>query len=205
MSGMASPLEGAAVNLNALRDDHSLAFTELLDSVPGSKLLVMDFQLSNVLNNVFTQGPKILKEHGVIDLLELNWGSGKVEQEKYRDASVVYVIRPSVTRAKQIAEHVSAVSLLSPCTDATPSGCDETVCLGGIPLAGGSVAGYGAELRCRLLSLTVSSFLPIPLLLPLSPSFPLPLLVPGLENVQADWKKTKKLSSFLRSAPIFHL
>ena len=144
MSGMASPLEGAAVNLNALRDDHSLAFTELLDSVPGSKLLVMDFQLSNVLNNVFTQGPKILKEHGVIDLLELNWGSGKVEQEKYRDASVVYVIRPSVTRAKQIAEHVSAVSLLSPCTDATPSGCDETVCLGGIPLAGGSVAGYAS-------------------------------------------------------------
>ena len=107
---MTSPLEGAAVNLNSLRDDQSLAFTELLDSVPGPKLLVMDFQLSNVLNNVFTQGPKILKEHGVIDLLELNWGSGKVEQEKYREASVVYVIRPSVTRAKQIAEHVSAVS-----------------------------------------------------------------------------------------------
>ena len=110
MSATTSPLEGAVVNLRALREDHSVAFTELLDSVPGSKLLVMDFQLSNVLNNVFTQGPKILKDHGVIDLLELNWGSGKVEQDKYRNASVVYAIRPSVTRAKQIAEHVAAVS-----------------------------------------------------------------------------------------------
>ena len=167
---MTSPLEGAAVNLKALRDDHSLAFTELLDSVPGSKLLVMDFQLSNVLNNVFTQGPKILKEHGVIDLLELNWGSGKVEQEKYRAASVVYVIRPSVTRAKQIAEHVSAVSLLSPCTETAPSGRDEASCRGGITLVDGSVVGFGADLRCRggpsslcstFLSLTVSSLLPI--------------------------------------------
>ena len=68
-----STLARSAINLSALRDEANMELAEILDSIGGSKCLVLDPCLGGPLNLVVTEGPKMFKSHGVENFLELGW------------------------------------------------------------------------------------------------------------------------------------
>lgn len=80
-------LENAAVNLVSLREHARLELVAILDSLKGTKCLVLDESVSGPLGLVAE--PKLLKEHGID---EIHYLSDKPVDT--RCASVLYVCRP---------------------------------------------------------------------------------------------------------------
>ncbi|CAM9436956.1 unnamed protein product, partial [Heterosigma akashiwo] len=64
MSKSAS-LEGAWINLNAIREDCRIELEEILDTLPGRICLVLDAELGGLLNHVVPEASRIMKEKGV--------------------------------------------------------------------------------------------------------------------------------------------
>jgi hypothetical protein len=98
-----STLARSAINLSALRDEANMELAEILDSIGGSKCLVLDPCLGGPLNLVVTEGPKMFKSHGVENFLELGWRKPSTTCN-----NIVYIVRPEVVRMQQIAKHVRA-------------------------------------------------------------------------------------------------
>ena len=103
MNGSSSTLPRRAINLGALRDEANMELAEILDSIGGSKCLVLDPCLGGPLNLVVTEGPQMFKDHGVENFLELGWRKPKTTCN-----NILYIVRPQVIRMQQIAKHVRA-------------------------------------------------------------------------------------------------
>jgi hypothetical protein len=58
--------------LSALREEGKAELLDILNSMRGSKCLVVDVQLGGLLNQIIVEGSKFLKDNGVDHLRELN-------------------------------------------------------------------------------------------------------------------------------------
>lgn len=102
-------LDGAALDLNQLREDNRLELLEILDSIGASgskKCLILDAQLVGRLNHILVEGPRVLRENGVSSFRELR-GDTIVEQgddiEHY-----VYLCRAHAAHMYTIAKQIKA-------------------------------------------------------------------------------------------------
>ena len=108
-----APLEGAAINLEAIRVDSRSELIEILEMHPGNKLLVLDASLGNLLSHVLTDATAVFNEHGVTQIMELGMdlsliaaGSGGAALNFLH---VLFFVRPTVEQAKLVSRQVAAV------------------------------------------------------------------------------------------------
>ncbi|PRP79315.1 hypothetical protein PROFUN_13009 [Planoprotostelium fungivorum] len=92
-------LSGSVINLSKMREEARRALIELLDSVKGKKVLVLDPKLSGPLGQVVEMA--LLKEHGVEKIYYVQSGRFSTDSR-----TIVYLIRPRVELAKRIAENI---------------------------------------------------------------------------------------------------
>eukprot|EP00897_Mesotaenium_endlicherianum_P000068 jgi/Mesen1/10061/ME000730S09342 len=92
-------LEAAPIDLNSWRDHARAELVDILDSVRGKKVLVLDPKLSGPLALIAQIA--VLKEHGVENLFHLS--SEPLQSDCRR---VVYLARPCVALMRQVAAQV---------------------------------------------------------------------------------------------------
>jgi vacuolar protein sorting-associated protein 33A len=110
MSQRVASLEGAALDLHALREDGRAELVALLTALPGKKCLVLDSALGDLLNHVLPEGSKLLKEKGVAhfrqlagtDLGPLVDASGAADPPDH----IIYLVRPCIAHMKLIAAQI---------------------------------------------------------------------------------------------------
>jgi hypothetical protein len=92
------------VPLTIVRDETKNELIDVLQSLRGSKCLVLEQQLGGLLNHIIVEGSKLLKENGVQDLRELRPELG----EFGRDApdNIIYLVRPNLSLMKIIARQI---------------------------------------------------------------------------------------------------
>lgn len=113
--GAPSRLGSAPIQLSALRDDALRELVELLDSLPGRILLVVDAALVAPLKLVVPDGARGLREHRVEALVELSPRGGLPRQLLAAGASagidtVLYLARPAIPTMSLVAEQVRALA-----------------------------------------------------------------------------------------------
>lgn len=100
--GLPPDLVESALDLNSLREKYRVELLfNILDSIQGTKCLVIEESLGGPLNHVLVHGSKELKEHNVHDFKELNWADLHTECSE-----VVYIIRPNPKSVKQMASQL---------------------------------------------------------------------------------------------------
>jgi len=92
-------LSGSVINLSKMREDARRSLIELLSSVKGKKVLVLDPKLSGPLGQLVEMA--LLKEHGVDKIYYVTGGRFSTDSR-----TIVYLIRPRVELAKCIAENI---------------------------------------------------------------------------------------------------
>jgi hypothetical protein len=94
-------LSSAPINLNALREHGASELVDILDSVRGKKIMVIDPQFTGPLGLV--AAANLLKEHGVEKIHHL-LDADLVTESK----NIIYLVRPKVENMKMIARQVRA-------------------------------------------------------------------------------------------------
>lgn len=59
MSKRVASLSGAALHLEALREEGRAELVDLLESLPGTKCLVLESHIGGLLNHVIPEGSKV--------------------------------------------------------------------------------------------------------------------------------------------------
>jgi len=96
------------VKLSILRDEGKLELIEIVQSLRGRKCLVVEPQLSNLLNMIIPEGSRVLKENGVQYFRDLKGELGEFVSETGRDIpeNIVYIVRPNLALMKVIAKQI---------------------------------------------------------------------------------------------------
>ncbi|XP_024401527.1 vacuolar protein-sorting-associated protein 33 homolog [Physcomitrium patens] len=92
-------LDNGPVNLSNLREQAQRELGEVLDSMRGKKVLVLDPQLSGPL--ALIAQTSLLKEHGVENLYYVDADPVQTECK-----NVIYLVRPRIPLMKQIVAHI---------------------------------------------------------------------------------------------------
>eukprot|EP01094_Clydonella_sp_ATCC50884_P027895 TRINITY_DN8212_c0_g1_i1.p1 TRINITY_DN8212_c0_g1~~TRINITY_DN8212_c0_g1_i1.p1 ORF type:complete len:596 (+),score=194.45 TRINITY_DN8212_c0_g1_i1:119-1906(+) len=100
MAGVAD-LKNAVINLSVVREHAKKELTDMLDSVPGKKALVLDPKLSGPLGLIAEVA--LLKEHGVEKIYHLLPGQLQTEC-----TSLIYLVQPKVAQMRHIADNIHA-------------------------------------------------------------------------------------------------
>ncbi|CAN0152825.1 unnamed protein product, partial [Hapterophycus canaliculatus] len=79
MAKRVASLSGAALRVEALREEGRAELVDLLESLPGSKCLVLEGHIGGLLNHVIPEGSKLLREKGVTYFRELRGELGAFE------------------------------------------------------------------------------------------------------------------------------
>lgn len=61
MSKRVASLSGAALRLEALREEGRAELVDLLESLPGNKCLVLESNIGGLLNHVIPEGSKVIR------------------------------------------------------------------------------------------------------------------------------------------------
>jgi hypothetical protein len=97
-------LQGAAINIAAVREAGRAALLEVLEAHEGSKCLILDEDMGGLLNHVLPEGPRLLKEKGVVHVnpLDANLSSPLSPPPVH----FIYLVRPTTFHAKLVAAQV---------------------------------------------------------------------------------------------------
>jgi hypothetical protein len=96
--------------LSELREEGKAELLEILSELRGRKCLVVDVQLSGLINQIIVEGSKFLKDNGVQYLRELKGDLGDFVSESHvRDVpeNIVYLVRPNLSIMKLIASQIN--------------------------------------------------------------------------------------------------
>eukprot|EP00904_Undaria_pinnatifida_P008208 jgi/Undpi1/4517/HiC_scaffold_18.g07871.m1 len=122
MSKRVASLSGAALRLESLREEGRAELVDLLESLPGTKCLVLESHIGGLLNHVIAEGSKastyrrilavrLLRDKGVTvfrelrgELGEFHDRSGAVSEPDH----IVYLVRASIPNMKMIADQINA-------------------------------------------------------------------------------------------------
>ncbi|CAM9699279.1 unnamed protein product [Pylaiella littoralis] len=111
MSKRVASLSGAALRVEALREEGRAELVDLLESLPGSKCLVLESHIGGLLNHVIPEGSKLLRERGVTYFRELRGELGAFEDRNGVAAEpdhIVYLVRASIPNMKMIAAQINS-------------------------------------------------------------------------------------------------
>lgn len=92
-------LDHAPFNLLSIREEAQRELVQVLDTIPGKKVMVLDSKISGPL--ALVAQPSLLKEHGVENLYKLS--ADPVQSEC---KNVVYLVRPKMGLMKLIAAQI---------------------------------------------------------------------------------------------------
>ena len=114
---VAAPLESAALDLEALRQDARAQLLEILGAHQGSsKLLILDPSLGNLLSHVLTDASKVFESMGVSQIVELGTDMSQLARGMARGGALamdfsncLFFVRPSVAHCKLLAEHIRSI------------------------------------------------------------------------------------------------
>jgi|MDSY01.1.fsa_nt_gb hypothetical protein len=67
----ACPLADAAIDLQSVRDDARSEFLELLEGFVGTKYLILDANIGNLLSHILTDASQLFKDMEVVQVQEL--------------------------------------------------------------------------------------------------------------------------------------
>ena len=101
--------DDSPLRLSSLRDEYKNELLEILDGMRGKKCLVMDAQLSSLLNMVVLEGSKLLKDSGVNFFRELkgeHLGDFTIDSGRAVPENIVYLVRPNLNLMKIIAKQI---------------------------------------------------------------------------------------------------
>ncbi len=96
--------------LSELREEGKAELLEILSELRGRKCLVVDVQLSGLINQIIVEGSKFLKDNGVQYLRELKGDLGDFVSESHvRDVpeNIIYLVRPNLSIMKLIASQIN--------------------------------------------------------------------------------------------------
>lgn len=99
------------LQLSTLREEGKSELLDILESLRGRKCLVVDQQLSSLLNQIIVEGSKVLKENGVQYFRVLRGELGDFRSESgVRDVpeSIIYLVRPNLATMGLIAQQIIA-------------------------------------------------------------------------------------------------
>eukprot|EP00752_Nemacystus_decipiens_P003730 g3436.t1 len=111
MAKRVASLSGAALRVEALREEGRAELVDLLESLPGSKCLVLEGHIGGLLNHVIPEGSKLLREKGVTYFRELRGELGAFEDRnglKAEPDHIVYLVRASIPNVKIIADQINS-------------------------------------------------------------------------------------------------
>ena len=100
---LASTLESSVLPLIEIRAEYVQQLTLALDSIPGSKHLILDTLMSSVLTNLFDTGTSLLHDHGVLALSEL---SSSTPHQIDDVTTIVYLVRPTIACTKMVVSGI---------------------------------------------------------------------------------------------------
>mmetsp|Transcript_28480 Transcript_28480/g.45895 ORF Transcript_28480/g.45895 Transcript_28480/m.45895 type:complete len:678 (-) Transcript_28480:85-2118(-) len=95
-------LSKSVVDMEAVLEQARQGLFNVVDSCKGDKCLVFDPAVAGPLKLVLVEGSNTLKQHGVVNVMELNWADLEVGCEQ-----IIYIVRPESKTAMQIASQVS--------------------------------------------------------------------------------------------------
>eukprot|EP01041_Mallomonas_annulata_P001442 gene1442-2776_t len=105
---MNSDIKANNFNLEEIRNQSQTELLEILDTLGGRKCIVLDNQISGLINHIVPEGSKVLKESGVHYIRDLRGELGDFISESGRDIPdhIVYFTRPILSQMKTIASQV---------------------------------------------------------------------------------------------------
>ena len=92
-------MDNAALNLQVLRDDARRDFLELMEECRGTKYLVLDSIVGNLLSHILTDATALFKEKGVAQVVDL--GAPPPPQEPSPDHMSAFVLSHVLPRFRQ--------------------------------------------------------------------------------------------------------
>lgn len=96
-------LAGASIDLSKLREIEKETITDFLKSIPGEKCVILDAQLSKMVN-LLAEGAAVFKENDVSKFLQLT-----EERIFVNSKCVLFMIRPSVRNTRIVASLIKTM------------------------------------------------------------------------------------------------
>lgn len=97
----AAPLSTSVINLEALREDGRSELIEILEMHTGSKLLVIESSLGNLLSHILKDASAVFEDHGVTQICELGTDIGSLAKGASLDVlHVLFFVRPCVEQCQ---------------------------------------------------------------------------------------------------------
>mmetsp|Transcript_57643 Transcript_57643/g.158760 ORF Transcript_57643/g.158760 Transcript_57643/m.158760 type:complete len:275 (-) Transcript_57643:1173-1997(-) len=101
---MASLLDQAPINLQAIREYERAELVDILESVDGTKHLVLDPALSDLLSHVLLDPKRTLTDNGVVGMSKL----GDSQLSRSQAENILFFVRPNVDQMKLVASNIMA-------------------------------------------------------------------------------------------------